>query len=332
MKKLFMFTIAALVLVTFSACKSNKEMLSEISVNSDVVMSSDADTTSDISSEETTTSAESTSSESEIQSQSSATSMVASSATSSSSASTPVDDAVSNVVEDKKEIVSDITENIIPDINPILPDNNSSENSSNNSSNDTSSDNTEIVPIISADELFYFGSVSDNIYENRFLGIGCNFGADWTVTSDAEIKEMNGIEQDATEQEISDHILNSFILIDMIAANNNGESAVMVLTMSDFGYGDFAALDMEEFMNTYLVSVEDNMVATGYENLYAERTTVTISGNEFYAIYATGSLEGETTHQTVFCVQDGAYLTLIEVTALDIAEMQAILNLFYIPV
>lgn len=327
MKKLFIFIICIVMLFSLSACRNNNQIISDISVNSTPEISSEiTNIVSDTSSEDTVseTAQEISSTTESVNSTTAPVSSVT--VPSTNNVSSTVDETVSSSIEDAKDKIENITDSIVPDITPAVPD--ITPSSSNNT--DTSSEE-EITPNIPAEDLFKFGTTTENTYENKFWGVGCTLDSDWVLLSEAEIKEYNGISLEATPEQIDEHISNSFLLIDMVATKESGDAVIMALTMSDLGTGSFAELDMEEFMNSQVESTRENMIQSGFECTIVERNDLTIDNKPFYAISASGELEGVYTYQTVLCLKTDYYMSLIQITAPTEAELAATLNSFYVP-
>lgn len=329
MKRMSVIIFCLVMLFSLSSCRSNKEIYSNSSVNSSetIISSEITDTIDEVSSENTTT-------EETSQETSSATETVNSIITPISSVATPsnnnisstVSETVSNTIEDAKDKIENITDSVVPDIKPVVPE--ITPPSSNTSG--TTSENP-FTPTIPADMLFKFGAISNNTYENKFLGIGCTLGSDWIVLSEEEIKEYNGISPNLTAEEIDNYILNSFLIIDMVATKDSEQSSVMMLTMSDLGTGSFAELDMNEYVNTVVNTTRETLSQSGYENVIVVRQDISADGKTFYATKSSGTLEGITTYQTSVFIKDGYYLSLFNISATSQEEFDDILNSIYIP-
>lgn len=328
MKKLFIFVICFVMLFSLSACRNNNQIISDISVNSTPEISSEitnivSDTSSEADVSETVPEISST-----TESVNSTTAPVSSvTVPSTNNVSSTVDETVSSSIEDVKDKIEDITDSIIPDVTPVVPD----ITPSSSDTTDTSSKEETFTPNIPTEDLFKFGTITENTYENKFLGVGYTLDSDWVLLSEAEIKEYNGISLEASPEQIDEHILNSFLLIDMVATKESGDAVIMALTMSDLGTGSFAELDMEEFMSSYIENAKDTMISNCYQNLIVERNDITIDDKLFYAISASGELEGVYTYQTVLCLKTDYYMSLIQITAPTEAELAATLNSFYVP-
>lgn len=331
MRKLFVYCLSLLILLSLVGCRSQKDVssnfdnsssgITSVVINDDV--NSEIENTNSVDTESQLTTQEPSNTTELISSTSSVTSVVTPPLNNNSST---VNETVSNTVEDVKDKIDEITDNIIPDITPVVPDNTPSSSDTAN----TSSNEEQITPAIPAEDLFKFGTVSQNTYENKFLGIGCNVGSDWTLLSNDEIKEYNGVSADATQEEIDEHILNSFLLVDMVASKEDDQSVIMVFTMSDLGTGSFGTLDMEEFMNSYVETTRDTMISAGYQDLTVERNDVTVDSKTFYGISASGEFEGVATYQTVLCIKTDYYITLIQITTPTQEETTAVVNSFYL--
>ncbi len=321
MKKIFVFLLLIAVVFSLSACRKNDEAFSSQGFTSSIITTSEIfDIVSDVSSEDdvSDTTQEITSTTETVSSEPTITAPTVPS----SSQPTPTNPVVNETVNSTIEDVKDKVEDIIPELPsvPQVP----------TSSTESPSDEV-ITPNIPVEDLFKFGTVNGNTYESLFWNIGCTLGEDWSMLTEAEILEYNGISSSATEQEINEHISNSFLIIDMIAAKEDGKSVAMALTMSDLGSGSFAQLDLNEYMNTVVETSKESLVQSGFSNMVVERKDLTIDGKPFHSAAMSGTLDGVNVYQTIICIKNDYYLTMIELTTTTEEEMLYIIDNLYIP-
>ncbi|MBE6810999.1 MAG: hypothetical protein E7521_08095 [Ruminococcaceae bacterium] len=321
MKKIFVFLLLIAVVFSLSACRKNDVVFSSQGFASSIITTSEiSDTVSDVSSEDdvSDTTQEITSTTETVSSEPTITAPTVPS----SSQPTPTNPVVNETVNSTIEDVKDKVDDIIPELPsvPQVP----------TSSTESPSDEV-ITPNIPVEDLFKFGTFNGNTYESLFWNIGCTLGEDWSMLTEAEILEYNGISSSATEQEINEHISNSFLIIDMIAAKEDGKSVAMALTMSDLGSGSFAQLDLNEYMNTVVETSKESLVQSGFSNMVVERKDLTIDGKLFHSAAMSGTLDGVNVYQTIICIKNDYYLTMIELTTTTEEEMLYIIDNLYIP-
>ncbi len=321
MKKIFVFLLSIAIILSLAACRKNNEAFSsqELTLSS-IPTSEISDVVSDVSSEDdvSDTTQEITSTTETVSSEP----LITAPTVPSSSQTTPTNPVVNETVSSTIEDVKDKVENIIPEL-PAVPQ-------VPTSSTESSSDEV-IAPNIPAEDLFKFGTVNGNTYESTFWNIGCTLGDGWLMLTESEILEYNGISSSATEQEINEHILNSFLIIDMIAAKEDGQSVAMALTMSDLGSGSFAQLDLNEYINTVVETSKESLVQSGFSNMVVERKDLTIDGKLFHSATMSGTLDEVNVYQTIICIKNDYYLTMIELTTTTEEEMLEIIDNLYTP-
>lgn len=318
MRKIFVILFSILFVLSLTACRKNSESFSSQEITSSIIPTSEISfVVSSVSSEDTVsnTTQEVTSTTETVSSKPTAT---APTVPSSSQTNPVTNETVSSTIEDVKDKV----ESIIPEL-PTVPD--VSTPSLENPSDEV------VTPNIPAEDLFKFGTINENTYESAFWNIGCTLGDGWSMLSESEILEYNGISTSATEQEINDHILNSFLIIDMVAAKEDGQSVAMALTMSDLGSGGFAQIDLDEYMNAVVETSKESLVQSGFSNMVVERKDLTIDGKLFHSATMSGALEGTNVYQTIICIKNDHYLTLIQLITTTEEEMLQIIDDLYTP-
>lgn len=141
-------------------------------------------------------------------------------------------------------------------------------------------------------ELFEAGSNKNGVYENKFLGIACDFDENWTLLSDEQIKENNKLTLamvgDDYGQLMEEVMSNGSTIQDMMATNINSTDSINV-TISNTKLSG-ALVDLNTYAAATVKMVEDPLSQMGIQNITTDIKDYEFAGKESVAITIQGVL------------------------------------------
>ena len=174
------------------------------------------------------------------------------------------------------------------------------------------------------------GVIENNVYENAFLGIGCELDEDWVFYTDEEIAENNGIAVEMLEdEELQELLEENPTLTEMWATYEDG-ILVTGINIENLGLLYGMVLDEDAYIDLSLEGVERSIEAAGLEDDKAEKITIEFAGAERSAIRVTGMYGGEVAfYQTQVCIKVGSYMALILLQSSDEDLTEELAGLYY---
>ncbi len=182
---------------------------------------------------------------------------------------------------------------------------------------------------VNSDEKFSFGDVKGLTYENKFIGLGCTLGSEWTFYTDEQIKELNNIALDAAGEEIEESIKNSDIIYDMYVERNGGIDNINV-NLEKANPAQLALIDLEDYyLNaaSTLVSSYENM---GFTNITYKTGSVNIGGKAFECLNVVSEIQGIKMYQSVITIKCSGYLANVTFTTTGEDAIAELANMFYL--
>jgi hypothetical protein len=179
------------------------------------------------------------------------------------------------------------------------------------------------------EEAFEFGEVDANVYENKFIGIGCSLSDEWGFYSDEEIKELNNMATDMAGDEFAEAVADAQMIYDMYAVHSDGMSSINV-NLENIGIAKIALVDVAESLESSKSILEDAFSNMGYEDISIESTTVTIDGEEFAALNVSASYSGMNMYELVFSGKAGKYMWTTTIGTFGEDSTQELFDTFYL--
>lgn len=178
---------------------------------------------------------------------------------------------------------------------------------------------------------FALGTITGNKYESEFLGLGAEFGANWTVYTKEQIMELNNIIDDTmNDEDIKEILSNADVVYDLYAMNmQDGRSVNIVLEPVD----KLTALvtTEEQYINNALSGniFESALEGMGYSNIQAEESTATFLSKERKSIRITAEINGVAFYEELVVIKQGNYFAVITVSSLLDDMTENLFSQFY---
>ncbi len=178
-----------------------------------------------------------------------------------------------------------------------------------------------------------FGTVTGDVYENEFLGIGCKLNG-WYYYSEEDIAAVNQLTRDVfSSKDISDILDNEDVLYLMMAGALTGSENVNIVLQ----YENEIYLKMVEtvgiegllklYVRDYFSSVLEQ---AGYQNIDIDVIQISIGGIDFFGIKTSYDYLGAKYYLKQAYSLYGNYMMTLTVSGPDYESIDDILSKFYI--
>ena len=173
------------------------------------------------------------------------------------------------------------------------------------------------------------GSTNGAVYENKFIGIGCELDSDWTFYSDEQIEQLNKESSQYISDDYAEIIENASLVYDMYAVSANGTDTINV-NLEKVDSAQLATLDIEENYKTLssdLISVYEGM---GYTDISYEIEDVSIGGKSFPAMKISTKFSGIDAYFLTLNIKCDGYLACMTIGTFYTDNINTLLESFYL--
>lgn len=160
---------------------------------------------------------------------------------------------------------------------------------------------------------FTDGTITENSYENAFLGIGCKLNDDWYT----DIEE--------SEQEL---VSDEGIITDFLAATDDATQHIKII-VQDMGLVYGAVMDEKSMIDSALAGVEQGISEMGGEKVSIKTTEVDFCGDTHYAYDCNYERSGMPIYQKQIYFKKGKYLAVITLSTYLENTTDDLVKLFY---
>lgn len=172
------------------------------------------------------------------------------------------------------------------------------------------------------------GEFADGIYSNDFLGICCEVGEEWTVYSDAQLAQLNGLVLDTmTDADIVEQLKKSNVAHLFYATADGGHRTVNVV-LENVGLVNGVLLDEKTYMEISVEQLPTALQSMGLTNVTAVTATVSFAGKDHAAVQVHGKFSGVNFYEKIVCIKVGNYFGLVTVGSYHEDETDALLKMF----
>lgn len=194
--------------------------------------------------------------------------------------------------------------------------------------NDTEETETENNETETNEKAFSIGKTDGLVYENEFIGIGCNLESDWRFYSDEEIKELNNISLELAGEDFEKMMEEAEVIYDMYAVSDN-EMDNIVVNLEKANKLLINQLNLRDNLEDTIPMIESGLGNMGYTNLETNLDTITIEGKELDCLCVSGEINGLKLYQKTFPIKCNGYLANVTVTTYDENNIDSIIEKFY---
>ena len=187
---------------------------------------------------------------------------------------------------------------------------------------------TTATAATSAEKSPQLGDFADGTYVNDFLGICCAVGEEWTVYSDTQLAQLNGLVLDAmTDADLVEQLKKSNIAHLFYAIADGGHRSVNVV-LENVGVVNGVLLDEKTYMALSVEQLPNALQSMGLTDVTAQETTVSFAGRDHAAAWVHGLLSGVHFYEKIICIKVGDYFGLVTVASDREDQTDALLEMF----
>jgi len=159
------------------------------------------------------------------------------------------------------------------------------------------------------------GSVSDGVYTNEFLKLGCEFGEDWTYASAEELDDFSGITPGTAKgMALSDLVEVSAkrgtTYSDLYATYADGLLLVTV-AYDTVDIVDGQPIDGDAYVDRMMDEMRQYVDSGGYSDVLIEKTSLEIAGQSRPVAVLIAESLATPTYQKNVCYKHGDYMVNI---------------------
>lgn len=171
------------------------------------------------------------------------------------------------------------------------------------------------------------GTVTSNHYENSFIGIGCDFGSEWTFKTDEEIRELNESVLGMLDEEYAEAVQKANNVYDMYATHENGTDTVNIIFQKLSGAQ--LLISESDYAEASKDSVGDALESMGMTGITIETGTQDFAGEEHTNITVEGEYSGIKVYERMVCLKRKGYIVNVTVCTWQTDSTQDVLDQFY---
>lgn len=178
---------------------------------------------------------------------------------------------------------------------------------------------------------FEVGQLSENTYENSYIGVGCKLDESWALLSEEQIKQYNQITSETLGEDYAEQVAALDSAFDMMAINvDNQVDNINVILQKLSGLQ--LLINENTFVEAAIAdpSTKQGLEATGYENVVLEKGTINFLGEEHICIRTSADFQDTVKlYQALIPVKTSGHIACITITTYMEDNTQAVADLFY---
>lgn len=179
-----------------------------------------------------------------------------------------------------------------------------------------------------SEKKFSMGEIDGLVYENEYIGIGCELEDEWSFMSDEEIKELNNITVDVAGEEYEELLEDAELIYDMYAIGGNQLDSINV-NLEKYDKVTLDSLVVEDALENTIPILEKSFGNIGYTDIETYLDKISIEEEEFTCLYLTGEIEGVRIYQKVFPIKCNGYLANVTITTYEEDGVDSLAERFY---
>lgn len=160
---------------------------------------------------------------------------------------------------------------------------------------------------------FTRGTVTNNVYESEYMGIGIRFDDTWTFSSDEELKELVGIAADLSGDELKKAWVEANAVTDMMAINPMSYN--VIITFEKNLPSVLETVSMDTIINNAISSVKATYENMGVTDIETERTTISVEGESLDAVRIKVNYMGIDLYQSMILKKCSGHIASIAITS-----------------
>lgn len=176
---------------------------------------------------------------------------------------------------------------------------------------------------------FTLGTVNGSVYENTFIGIGCDLGSEWTYYSDEQIREQNNAAADLAGEDYKQMMLNSTIVYDMFAVHSNQVNTIVV-NLEKVSSVQLAALNYKSYFEEAVPGLKQSLGNMGFVNITHSIGSVKIGSTDFTCLDVVSELGSFKMYQTLIAIKCNGYIACLTFSGDSAESVASAIECFYL--
>lgn len=174
---------------------------------------------------------------------------------------------------------------------------------------------------------FAMGEVSNQTYENAFLGISCTLSSEWTYLTEAEILEINNIASGYMDDQVAEQLKNAAIVYDMYAKNTLDTSSINI-NMEKHTASQLKNVNLKQVLESQIPVIRSTYENIGYTDIQVQYQKIQVDGKTFDSIGLTASYYGTEFHMVCFTFVRGNYIANVSIGSPRSSVLEEVLRCF----
>ena len=175
---------------------------------------------------------------------------------------------------------------------------------------------------------FTVGTVEGSVYENPFIGIGCNLSDEWTYFTNEQIMQQNNVAAELAGEEYKKMMANATVFADMFASHSDQVSTVGV-NIEKIDKVELAVLNIKSYLESAVPSIEQSLGNMGFVNITHSIGTVKLGDTDMTCLNVVSSLGEFKMYQTIVAIKCNGYLACITFSGDSTESIDSALSNFY---
>ena len=177
---------------------------------------------------------------------------------------------------------------------------------------------------------FSRGVVTENTYENEFLGLGLKLNENWVFYTDEEIAALYGLTEEMLGDDFEEYLKNATVIYDMHVANKLDATNINLNFEKLSTFSNAQTANMEIFVSSIMPTVANSLESIGCTDVNYELCDIAIGDKTFNGARITAAMEGFQLYQTLVCIKCDGYIASICVTSYIEDAGDSAIKSFYI--
>ena len=175
---------------------------------------------------------------------------------------------------------------------------------------------------------FSLGEVSNQVYENEYIGIGCEFDENWVFYDEDQIKELNNMTADVIGDDYKQLMENANIVYDMMGQTTDLTSTIQVV-MEKFNPDEIEFVDLKLSLESAIPTLTSTYEGMGFSNIQSEIVKINLADKECYALNLVAEINGYTFYLSTINLKAESHVVSIAIGSFDKTLIDTILSNFY---
>lgn len=172
---------------------------------------------------------------------------------------------------------------------------------------------------------FVSGETDGSVYENEFLGLGCQLPSGWYYHTEEQIKQINQAVAESADEEFANALEKADIIYDMSAYSNDNSATISVSL--EKGQED---LDLKKFAEETIRVAQESYTSLGYSDFEGEVTSAEIEDKKFTAVNISVQNGANRVYTKSVYIKCDQYIACIAINARSQDTVDNLLKEFYL--